>query len=124
MPQAHTPAGFPELGDESPWTETRPGGLFFISALLAAPVLMTLFPVSLRWLLRTFAGLDRPSKVLDPVPAVAAYVAPVVGWLAIPALLFTLYALRSIDRTWAHRLTLLFLLVHVGTIAYTVSRWL
>jgi hypothetical protein len=123
MPRADELEAPPRLADTNPWAETRPGGLFFITALLASPVLMTLVPVTLRWALRTFAGLDRPSRVLDPVPAVAAYVAPVVGWLALPALLFTLYAAREIDRRWARVLVWAFALVHLGTLAYTISRW-
>lgn len=123
MPRAHELDAPPSLTDVDPWSETHAGGLFFISALLASPVLMTLFPVTLRWALRTFAGFDRPSRVLDPVPAVAAYVAPVIGWLALPALLFTLHAARQVDRLWARLLVWGFVIVHVGTLAYTISRW-
>lgn len=118
------PGPFPEVSDETPWVETRPGAFFFVSAVLAAPVLMALYPWVLRWGLRTFAGLDRPSRILDPVPAVAAYVAPVIGWLALPALLVTLRALQVADRVWARRVLGLFALLHLGTLVYTASRWL
>lgn len=109
--------------DEQPWIETRAGGLFFVNALLAAPALMVLYPVALRGLLRLFAGLERPVPVLDTVPLVAAYVAPIVGWLAIPAALLTAWNLRIVDRGWARGLLIVFLLLHVGVLAYTVTRW-
>lgn len=117
------PEPFPEVSDETPWVETRPGALFFVSAVLAAPVLMALYPWVLRWGLQTFAGFDRPSRILDPVPAVAAYVAPVVGWLALPALVVTYRALQTADRAWARRLLWLFIALHCGTLVYTVLRW-
>lgn len=98
--------------------------MFFINALLAAPVLMVLYPVILRWALRITGILNRPSRVLDPVPAVAAHFAPVLGWLALPALWLVLRNLKIIDREWARRLLFLFVLVHAGTLIYTVSRYL
>jgi hypothetical protein len=118
------PAPLPEIPDRTPWVETRPGALFFVSAVLVAPVVMALYPWVLRWGLRTFAGFDRPSRILDPVPAVAAYVAPVVGWLALPALVVVVRALRVVDRAWARRLLWVFAALHVGTLIYTAGRWL
>ncbi len=109
---------------QEPWVETRAGGLFFVSAVFVAPPLIALYPVLLRALLHALIGFDRPSRILDPVPAVAAYVAPVVGWLALPALWLTLTARAAADRLWAQRLLEIFALVHVGTLAYTISRWL
>lgn len=109
---------------KEPWVETRAGGLFFVSAVFVAPPLIALYPVLLRGLLHALIGFDRPSRILDPVPAVAAYVAPVVGWFALPALWLTLKARAAADRRWARRLLDLFVLVHVGTLAYTISRWL
>ena len=69
----------------APWVETRAGGMFFVNAILVAPIYMALYPWTLRWLLRTAGILNRPSKVLDPVPAVADHVIPILGWLSIPA---------------------------------------
>ncbi|UCC25735.1 MAG: hypothetical protein JSU98_01305 [Gemmatimonadales bacterium] len=111
-------------GGEVPWVETRAGGWFFVNAVLAAPVFMALYPWSVRWLLRTTGILDRPSRILDPVPAVADHLIPVLGWLSIPAAWLVLRNLRMVDRTWARRALCVFLVAHVGTLAYTVSRFL
>ena len=107
---------------EHPWIETRAGGLFFVNAVLAAPVLMALYPWTIRWVLRVTGVLNRPSRILDPVPAVADHVIPVLGWLAIPAAWLVVRNLRIIDRTWARRALWVFLAVHVGTVVYTVLR--
>lgn len=107
---------------DGPWVETRAGGMFFINAVLAAPVLMTLYPWTIRWVLRTAGLLDRPSKILDPVPAVANHVIPILGWLAIPAAWLVIRNLRIVERVWARRALWLFLAVHVGTVIYTVMR--
>jgi len=96
--------------------------MFFVNAVLAAPVLMTLYPWTIRWILRTTGLLNRPSKVLDPVPAVANHIIPVLGWLAIPAAWLVIRNLRIAERVWARRALWLFLAVHVGTVAYTVMR--
>lgn len=110
--------------DEPPWIESRAGGLFFVNALLAAPALMVLYPVGLRAFLRAVAGLERPVPLLDTVPLVAAYVAPVVGWLALPAAALAIWNLRIVDRGWARALLVVFLLLHVGVVAYTALRWM
>jgi hypothetical protein len=110
--------------EADPWVETRPGGLFFVNALLVAPVLMVLYPVLLRWLLGALTGFDGPSPILDPVPLVAAYVAPVVGWLALPAAGLVIWNLGTVDRRWARGLLWLFLATHVGVLVYTLGRWL
>jgi hypothetical protein len=112
LPTAETP----------PWVESRAGGLFFVNAVLVAPIFMAVYPVALRALLRLFFGFEGPSAVLDPVPEVAAYVAPVLGWLALPAAILVVVNLRVIDRRWARTLLWAFLAAHVGMLAYTVAR--
>jgi len=107
---------------EAPWVETRAGGLFFVNAVLAAPALMALYPWTIRWVLRATGILDRPSRVLDPVPAVADHVIPVLGWLAIPAAWLVLRNLRIVDRRWPRRALWAFLVLHVGTLGYTLVR--
>lgn len=118
-------AEIPELPtrEESPWVETRAGGLFFVNALLAAPALMAVYPLLLRTLLETFAGLEGASPVLDTVPLVAAHVAPWVGWAAVPAAALVVWNLRIADRRWARGLLWAFLTIHLAVLAYTVGRW-
>lgn len=109
--------------DDPPWIETRAGMVFFLNALVATPLMIVAYPWLLRWLLRVTGLLDRPSRILDPVPAVAAHMAPVLGWLALPALGFAIYGLRVVDRRWARILMALFLIGHIGTLIYTIGLW-
>ena len=122
-PDLGPPPSLPEASGP-PWVETRAGSVFFINALLAAPVFVALYPWTMRWLLRVTGILDRPSRILDPVPAVAAHFAPVVGWLAIPALIFSVYGYRIADRRWARILLGIFAVAHLGTIIYTAGQWI
>ncbi|MBT8335947.1 MAG: hypothetical protein KJO11_05040 [Gemmatimonadetes bacterium] len=121
-PDIGPPPSLPDAAS-APWVETRPGAVFFINALAAAPVFVALYPWAVRWLLRTAGILDRPSRILDPVPAVAAHFAPVVGWLALPALAFAIYGFRIADRRWARVLLGIFAVAHVGTVIYTAAQW-
>lgn len=113
-----------EAESSTPWVETRAGGLFFVNALLVAPMFMVLYPWTLRWLLRITGVMNRPSRILDPVPAVADYVIPVLGWLAIPAAWLVWKNLGIIDRVWARRALWVFLITHCGTVVYTVTRFM
>lgn len=114
----------PEVAPTSspPWIETGPGGLFFVNAVLASPALMAMYPWTIRFVLRSAGVLDRPSKVLDPVPAVADHVIPILGWLAIPAAWLVLKNLKTVRRPWARRALWVFLALHVGTLIYTLLR--
>lgn len=123
IPDVGPPPSLPERRDP-PWVETRPGAVFFLNALAAAPALMALYPWVLGWMLRSAGLLNRPSRILDPVPAVAAHFAPVLGWLALPALALSLYGFRIADRRWARMASGLFAVVHLGTLVYTVGRWI
>jgi hypothetical protein len=107
-----------------PWIETRPGGLFFINAVLVSPIFMALYPWTLRWILQGMGIIDRPSRILDPVPAVAAHFAPFLGWLSIPAAWLVWKNLKEVDRPWARVALWAFLAAHVGMVAYTVGRWI
>ena len=103
-----------------PWIETRAGGWFFVNSILAAPVFMALYPWTVRWLLRAAGILDRPSRI----PAVADHFIPVLGWLSIPAAWLVLRNLRMVERPWARRALWLFLVAHMGTLVYTVTRFM
>jgi len=110
------------MSTETPWVETRSGTLFFVNAILVAPVFMALYPWTIRWLLRTLDILNRPSRILDPVPAVADHFIPVLGWAAIPAAWLVWKNLRIAEKPWARRALWLFLGAHAGTLTYTVVR--
>ena len=109
---------------DTPWIETRAGGWFFVNAVLAAPALMAVYPWVIRWALRAAGILDRPSRILDPVPAVADHFIPVLGWLSIPAAWLVIRNLRMVERPWARRALWLFLATHLGTLVYTVTRFM
>lgn len=109
--------------DETPWVESRAGGLFFVNAVLVAPVLTALYPWTIRALLRVGGILDRPSRILDPVPAVADHFIPVLGWLAAPAAWLVWKNLQIAERRWARRALWSFLVIHAGTLVYTVTRF-
>lgn len=108
---------------EAPWIESREGMSFFVNAVLAAPALMVLFPLVLGGALRLVGLLEGPSVVFDTIPRVAAYVAPAVGWLAVVPLVTTGLNLRIATRRWVRALLILFLVLHLGVMGYTVFRW-
>lgn len=112
-----------EVDDRSTWIESRQGLLFFANAVLVAPELFVLLPLTLRALLDPLVLHGRPSAMLDTIPAVAAHVLPWVGWfLAIP-LALTSYNLRLEERRWPRAALKLFLVIHIGFVAYTIGRW-
>jgi hypothetical protein len=77
-----------------PFVETRAGSFFFLNAVLAGPALLVLWPVILRSLLRAAGLIDGPSRLLDPVPALAEHVGPYVAWLSVIPLVTTILNLR------------------------------
>jgi len=110
------------LGEGEPWIETRAGSLFFVNALLAAPALLVLIPVTLGAVLRAM-GVVESSPFFDSVPAVAAHFAPVLGWLSVVPMGTTVMNFR-IERKVVPRLALVgFLLLHICVLTYTFWRW-
>jgi hypothetical protein len=77
-----------------PFVETRAGSFFFLNAVLAGPALLVLWPVLLRSLLHGLGLIDGPSRLLDPVPALAAQAGPYVAWLSVIPLVTTIMNLR------------------------------
>ena len=106
-----------------PWIETRQGGLFFVNALLVAPELVVLFPLTLQLLVGLMAPDRNPSPFLDTIPFVASKSVPYLGWLLVIPIWTTIRNLR-IERLLIPRLALgLFLLLHISFLGYTIISW-
>ena len=105
-------------GRPEPFVETRAGGMFFLNAVLAAPALLVLWPVTVRGVLRGTGALEGPSPLLDPVPAVAAQVAPYVAWLSVIPLVATVRTLRLELPTPARWTLRAFVLLHTGVLVW------
>jgi len=113
--------GSPER--EEPWIETRRGGFFFVNALLVAPELVVLFPLTLQFLVGLVAPHRNPSPFLDTIPFVASKSIPYLGWLLVIPIWTTVKNLR-IEPLLLPRLALVFfLLLHVSFLGYTVLSW-
>lgn len=109
---------------KEPWIETRSGGLFFVNALLVAPELVVLFPLALQLLVGLLAAERNPSPFLDTIPFVASKAIPFLGWL-IPIPIWTTVKNLRLEALLLPRLALLlFLLIHISFLAYTVSAWI
>jgi hypothetical protein len=106
-----------------PWIETREGGWFFVNALLVAPGLVVLFPLTVGGIL-TLLAPDRPlSPFLDTIPFVASKSLPYLGWFLVIPIWTTVRSLRM-ELTLLPRMALgFFLLVHLGFLGYTVLSW-
>jgi len=106
-----------------PWIETRTGGLFFVNALLVAPALVVLFPLTVGALVGLLAP-DRPtSPFLDTIPFVASKSLPYLGWFLVIPIWTTIRNLR-IETLALPRVALgLFLALHVSFLGYTVLSW-
>lgn len=96
--------------------------LFFVNALLFAPAFVVLVPLALRSMVRLITGTIRPS-VLDTFPALAGYLVPWVGWLAVVPAVLVLRNLRM-ELPGPARWTLrFFLVVHVGFLVAAAWAW-
>lgn len=108
---------------KDPWIETREGGLFFVNALLVAPELVVLLPLTLQLLVSLLVPERNPSPFLDTIPFVASKAIPFLGWFILIPIWTTLRNLR-IEARLAPRLALgFFLLLHLGFLGYTVMWW-
>lgn len=108
---------------DTPWIETRAGGLFFVNVLLVTPAAVALLPLVLGGLLRAAGILEGPSRVFDTIPAMADYFVPRLGWLAAPAAWVAWKGLRLVDRPGPRAALFVFLAVHLATVLYTLIRW-
>lgn len=111
------------LRTKDPWIETRQGGLFFVNALLVAPELVVLFPLTLRAIVGLIASERNPSPFLDTIPFIASKTIPFLGWLVAIPIWTTIKNLR-IETLVVPRLALAcFLVLHISFLAYTVMSW-
>lgn len=108
---------------DTPWIETREGGLFFLNTLAVTPTAVVLFTLLLGLALRAAGLLEGPSRMVDTIPRMAHYFAPRVGWLALVGVWLSWKALAVVARRGARFWLTIFLMIHVGTVAYTVMRW-
>lgn len=104
--------------EREPFVETRAGGWFFVNAVLAGPTLLVLFPAAVRGLLRGIGAIGGPSRLLDPVPDLAARLGPYAGWLAVVPLITTLVNLRMALPAAARWTLRAFAVVHLGVLGW------
>lgn len=108
-----------------PWVETRAGGWFFVNAVLVAPELIVLVPLVARAALRAAGLVEGPSRFLDPIPAVADYMLPRLGWVLVVPIWTTVRNLRMEGvKRWARAALWAMLVLHLAFLGYTVERWL
>jgi hypothetical protein len=105
------------------WIETRQGGLFFVNAILVAPELVVLFPLTLQLLVGLIAPERNPSPFLDTIPFVASKSIPYLGWLLVIPIWTTLKNLRIESLPIPRAALLVFLLLHVSFLGYTLLSW-
>lgn len=107
-----------------PWIETRRGGLFFVNALLVAPELVVLFPLTLRFLVSLVAPHRNPSPFLDTIPFVASRSIPYLGWLLVIPIWTTIRNLRIEPLPLPRGALVFFLLLHLAFLGYTALSWM
>lgn len=119
-------SGPPDLPPaETPWVETRAGGLFFVNAVLVSPELVVLFPLVVGAVLRSLGLLQGTSRFIDTIPQMAAYVLPWTGWIFVIPLWSTVKNLRMEGVGYRARRALWGMAsLHLLFLAYTVWRWL
>ena len=113
----------PEASTE-PWIETPQGGLFFINALLVAPEMVVLFPLSLQLLVGLRADERAASPFLATIPIVASKAIPVLGWFRVVPIWTTVKNLKM-ESLLLPRISLgVFLLLHLAFLGYTILSWM
>jgi hypothetical protein len=105
------------------WIETRQGGLFFVNALLVAPELVVLFPLALQLLVGLIVPERDPSPFLDTIPFVASKSIPYLGWLLVIPIWTTLKNLKIESLRIPRAALLVFLLLHISFLGYTLLSW-
>ena len=109
--------------DGEPWIETPQGGLFFVNALLVAPELVVLFPLTLQFLVGLITEERAPSPFLDTIPFVASKAIPFLGWLLVVPIWTTIKNFRMEPLILPRMALGVFLLIHTSFLGYTILTW-
>jgi hypothetical protein len=118
------PASSSSEGGER-WIETREGTLFFLNSLFMFPYLMVLIPLATRIFVRgVVGGFEEPSVIVDTFPAIAEYLLPRMGWLALGPAWLTWKNLGLEHRPLPRAVLALLLIAHLFVVGWTVTGWL
>ncbi|MGD2121819.1 MAG: hypothetical protein PVJ76_08740 [Gemmatimonadota bacterium] len=108
---------------KEPWIETRQGGWFFVNAVLVAPELVVLFPLTVGIILGFVAPDREPSPFIDTIPFVASKSLPILGWLLVIPIWTTIRNLRMEGLRLPKVFLMIFLIIHLVFLGYTVWSW-
>jgi uncharacterized membrane protein len=109
---------------EEPWIETRRGGLFFINALFIFPHVMVLVPLLTRIFIRARGGVQEESTILDTFPLLAEHMLPWMGWILVLPIGLVLMNLREETAPLPRAGLMIFLVLHLAALTWTVATWL
>jgi hypothetical protein len=109
--------------DQIPWIETRQGGWFFANAVMVAPELVVLVPLTLGLVMGLLVPDRGSSPFIDTIPFVASRSLPVIGWLLVIPIWTTIKNLRMEGPLLSRIALVAFLLLHLSFLAYTVMSW-
>lgn len=112
-----------EIDRGEPWVETKSGSLFFVNALLTAPLFIVLFPLGLGRGLRALGVMEGISTMVDVFPLLAGYIVPYAGWLLVIPVGLIVRNLRIETARAAQVALVFFLLLHLSFLGYAVSWW-
>lgn len=113
-----------ESSPETPWVETREGGLFFLNAVLVMPELVVLVPVTLRTVFDLLVPDRGASPFLDTIPFVAARALPIIGWLLVIPIWTTVRNLKMARKPLAGVALVVILLIHLSFLGFAILSWL
>jgi hypothetical protein len=109
--------------EREPWIETRQGGWFFFNAVLVAPELVVLVPLTMGFVIGLLVPERGPSPFIDTIPFVASRSLPVVGWLLVIPIWTTIKNLRMKGPMLPRIVLGFFLVIHLSFLGYAVRAW-
>jgi hypothetical protein len=119
-------SGSPSPGapPKTPWIETREGGLFFLNAVLVAPELVVMVPLTLRTVFDILVPDRGASPFLDTIPFVASKSLPIIGWLLVIPIWTTVRNLKIARKPLARAALVVILLIHASFLGFAILSWL